>query len=262
MHCYCVYTPLWLWYWPWVHNVLQRITWGKKPHLHSKAVGRQRRRLSDQKPRRVQTRRRERELGATPSEIGQKTLWKAWRAKLQSYGTCHGGHVWDVGLHAQKRCWARDVTWITGHRRWSRYGESPWRRNVRAGGCEGDGAGLTQERPAGCGCTRGVLCNKEQTTSQFKIVVLSHSRLTNPWQLLCFSVCHRALCRLSSFCHVHMYTIVNMPLSKIITNSVCHNLNAGNTHNDISVNIQNHTQSLQSLWGCFSDIKLWIKIAS
>ncbi len=33
-------------------------------------------------------------------------------------------------------------TWIAGRRRWSRYGESPRLRNVRDGGCEGDGAGL------------------------------------------------------------------------------------------------------------------------
>ena len=75
----------------------------------------------------------------------------------------------DVGLHARKRGWARDVTWIAGRRRWSRYGESPRRRNVRDGGCEGDGTGLPR-RPAGCGCTRGVLCNKERTMSKFKIV--------------------------------------------------------------------------------------------
>ncbi len=149
MHCYRIYTPLWLWYWPWVHNnVLQRIAWGKKIHLHSKAVRRQGRRLSEQKPRRVQPRRRERELGARPSEIGQKTLWKAWRAKLRSYGMCHGEHARDVGLHAQECGWARDVTRITGRRLWSRYGESPrwtwWRTwgmvDVRATalGCPGD----------------------------------------------------------------------------------------------------------------------------
>ncbi len=72
-------------------------------------------------------------------------LWKAWRAKLRSYGTgtCRGGHVRDVGLHAQKRGWARGVTWIAGRRRWSRYGEPPRRRNVRdvkttALGCPGE----------------------------------------------------------------------------------------------------------------------------
>ncbi len=49
--------------------------------------------------------------------------------------------------------------------------ESSRRRDVKDGGREGDGAGLPmQERPAGCGCTTGVLCNKERTTSQFKNV--------------------------------------------------------------------------------------------
>ncbi len=42
-----------------------------------------------------------------------------------------------MGLHAQKRGWARDVTWIAGHRQWSRYRESPRRRDVRDGGCAG-----------------------------------------------------------------------------------------------------------------------------
>ncbi len=53
----------------------------------------------------------------------------------------------DVGLDAQKRGWARGVTWIAGRRRWSRYGESPRRRNVRdvkmtALGCPGEPCGL------------------------------------------------------------------------------------------------------------------------
>ncbi len=116
---------------------------GKMIPPHSKAVGRQGRRLSGQKPQRVKPRRRVWELGATPSEIGQKTLWKAWRA---SYGvtervaedTCE---TWDCTL----RSVAGYVTsrgQIAGRRRWSRYGESPRRRNVRDGRCEGDGAGL------------------------------------------------------------------------------------------------------------------------
>ncbi len=48
----------------------------------------------------------------------------------------------DDGLHAQKRGWGSDVMWIAGRGRWSRYGESPRRRNVRNSRCEGDGAGL------------------------------------------------------------------------------------------------------------------------
>ncbi len=35
----------------------------------------------------------------------------------------------DMGLHAQEHGWARGVTWIAGRRRWSRYGESPGRRD-------------------------------------------------------------------------------------------------------------------------------------
>ncbi len=46
------------------------------------------------------------------------------------------------GIAAQKRGWARGVRWIAGPRRWSRYRESPRRRNVRDGGCEDDGVGL------------------------------------------------------------------------------------------------------------------------
>ena len=48
----------------------------------------------------------------------------------------------DVGLHAQKRGWAHGITWIAGRQRWSRYGESPRRRNVRDCGREDDGVGL------------------------------------------------------------------------------------------------------------------------
>ncbi len=48
----------------------------------------------------------------------------------------------DVGLHEQKRGWARGVTRIARRRRWSRYGEPPRRKNMRDGGCEDDGAGL------------------------------------------------------------------------------------------------------------------------
>ncbi len=61
----------------------------------------------------------------------------------------------DVGLHAQKRGWARGVTWIAGRRRWSRYGESPRRRNVRdvkttALGCPGGPCGLWLYRGEFC----------------------------------------------------------------------------------------------------------------
>ncbi len=66
----------------------------------------------------------------------------------------------DVGLHAQKRRWARGVTWIARRRRWSRYGESPRRRNVRDCGCEDDGVGLPRRALRAVAVPRGVLCNK------------------------------------------------------------------------------------------------------
>ncbi len=90
------------------------------------AVGRQRATSEQkQKPRRVQPRRRERDLGATPTGIGQKTWGKP---EGRSYvatervaeDTCE---TW--GVNAQERGWARDVTWIAGRRRWSRYDSSP-----------------------------------------------------------------------------------------------------------------------------------------
>ncbi len=44
----------------------------------------------------------------------------------------------DVGLHAQKRGWARDFAWIAGRGRWSRYREP----HVPECGSEGDCVGL------------------------------------------------------------------------------------------------------------------------
>ncbi len=130
MHCYRVYTPPWLWYWPGVFNVLQRLAWGKKILLHSRRSEDEGRRLSEQKPRRVQPETQGARSGSHAIGDWSEDLWRAWRAKLRSYGTCRG-HVWDVGLHAHKRGGVRGVTWIAGRRRWSRYGESPRRRNVR-----------------------------------------------------------------------------------------------------------------------------------
>ncbi len=66
----------------------------------------------------------------------------------------------DVGLHALKRGWARGVTWIAGRRRWSRYGESPRRRNVRGCGREDDGVGLPRRALRAVAVPRGVLYNK------------------------------------------------------------------------------------------------------
>ncbi len=98
--------------------------------------------------------------------ILKKDLWKAWRAKLRSYGTCRGGHVRDVGLHAQERGWARGVTWIAGRRRWSRYGESPRRGNVTIVDMKTTALGCPGE-PCGLCLYQGEFCViKEQTTSQ------------------------------------------------------------------------------------------------
>ncbi len=72
----------------------------------------------------------------------------------------------DVGLHAQKRGWARGIAWIAGRRRWSRYGESPRRRNVRDCGREDDGVGLPR-RALRAVAVPGEFCViKGQTTSQ------------------------------------------------------------------------------------------------
>ncbi len=101
---------------------------------------------------------RERELWVTPSEIGQKTCGKPEGLR---YGTCRRGHVWDEGLHAQKRGWARCVTWIAGRRWWSRYKESPRRRNVRDGGCEDDGVGLPRRALRAVAVPGEFLCNKK-----------------------------------------------------------------------------------------------------
>ncbi len=74
----------------------------------------------------------------------------------------------EVGLHTQKRGWARGVTWIAGRRRWSRYGESPRRRNVRDCGREDNGVGLPR-RALRAVAVPGEFCvKKEQTTSQIE----------------------------------------------------------------------------------------------
>ena len=86
----------------------------------------------------------------------------------------------DVGLHAQKRGWARGVTWIAGRRRWSRYGESPRRRNVRDCGREDDGVGLPR-RALRAVAVPGEFCViKNRLRANLNCVVLSHSRLANP----------------------------------------------------------------------------------
>ena len=72
----------------------------------------------------------------------------------------------DVGLHTQKRGRARGVTWIAGHRRWSKYWESPRRRNVRDCGCEDDGVGLPRRALRDVAVPGEFCVIKEQTTSQ------------------------------------------------------------------------------------------------
>ncbi len=142
MQCYRVYTPLWLWYWLWVHNVLQRLAWGKK--IQPTQQGGRKMKGDVWASRSLEG--YSQDAGSEIWEPRRRRLVRrpveACRAKLRSYGTCRGGHVRDVGLHAQKRGWAHGVTWIAKRRRWSRYGESPWRRNVRDCGREDDGIGL------------------------------------------------------------------------------------------------------------------------
>ncbi len=146
MHCYRVYTPLWLWFWPWLYKVLQRIAWCKKiPARRYTHTARRSEDKGDVWVSRIlkgysqdagcaNWEPRHRRLVRRPCGKPERLVTKLWNVSR--------GHVRDVGLHAQKRGWARDVTWIAGRRRWSRYGESPRRRNVGDGVCEGDGAGL------------------------------------------------------------------------------------------------------------------------
>ncbi len=72
----------------------------------------------------------------------------------------------DVGLHAQKCGWARGVTWIAGRLRWSRYGESPQRRNVRDCGREDYSVGLPRRALRAVAVPGEICVIKEQTTSQ------------------------------------------------------------------------------------------------
>ena len=111
-----------------------------------------------QKPRRIQPRRGERDLGATPSEIGQKTCGKP--EGLSYVDTERVGKDTCERLNAQKRGWARGVTWIAGRRRWSRYGESPRLRNVKDYGREDDCFGLPRRALRAVAVPRGVLCYK------------------------------------------------------------------------------------------------------
>ncbi len=145
MHCYRVYTPLWLWYWPWVHNVLQQIAWGKK--IPARRYTHTARRSEDKgdvwvsrslkgysqdagcenwEPRRRRLARRPcgKPEGLVTESVAEDTC-ETWDCTLRSVA----GYVTSRGQ-------------IAGRRRWSRYGESPRRRNVRDGRCEGDGAGL------------------------------------------------------------------------------------------------------------------------
>ncbi len=60
-----------------------------------------------------------------------------------------------MGLHAQKRGWARGVTWIAGRRRWSRYGEVSTTEERE--GREDDGVGLPRRALRAVAVPRGVL---------------------------------------------------------------------------------------------------------
>ncbi len=86
-------------------------------------------------------------------------LWKAWRAKLRNVlqktrerrgvacveawlGTWHHVDSWTSTVVQ-----VRGVSMMEEHEGWWMWGQQRW---------------AAQESPAGCGCTRGVLCNKEQ----------------------------------------------------------------------------------------------------
>ncbi len=159
MHCYRVYTPLWLWYWPCVHNVLQRIAWGKKILLHSKAVRRQGRRLSEQKPWRVQPEMQGMRTGSHAVGDWSEDLWKAWRATLRNVSpmTCVRRRVAQAEAWLGTWCHMDSRTLMAVQVRGvstmeEREGRWMWGRWHWA----------AQESPVGCGCTRGVLCNKKQ----------------------------------------------------------------------------------------------------
>ncbi len=160
---------------------MQRLAWGKKKKKiqPTQRSGRQGRRLSEQKPRRVQPGTQGTRSGSHAVGDWSEDVLKACRAKLRSHGTCREGHVRDVGLHEQKRGWARGVTWIAGRRLWSRYGKSPRRRNVRDCGREDDGVGLPRRALRAVALPRGVLCTKRADYEpNIKLSLLSHSRFT------------------------------------------------------------------------------------
>ncbi len=151
-------------------------------HLHSKAVGR--RRATSERPEasRVQPETQGTRLRSHDVGDWSEDLWKAWMAKLHSYGRCREGHVRDVGLHAQKRGRARGITWIAGRRRWSRYGESPRRRNVRDCGREDGGVGLPRRALRAVAVPRGVLCNKRADYEpNLNCLCYPTADSSNPW---------------------------------------------------------------------------------
>ncbi len=89
-------------------------------------------------------------------------LWKAWRAKLQNVSrrtrARRGIALAEAWLGTWRHVDSRTSTVVqirgvsmTEEREGRTWGRWRW---------------TAQERPAGWGCTRGVLCNKEQTTSQ------------------------------------------------------------------------------------------------
>ncbi len=181
MHCYRVYTPLWLWYWPWVHNVLQRLAWGKKKiPLHSKVVGRQGRRLSEQKPQRVQPETQGARTGSHAVGDWSEDLWKAWRAQLRNVSRRTRARCGIARAEAWLGTWRHmDSRTLTVVQVWG----SPRRRNVRDGGCEDDGVGLPR-RALQAVAVPGEFCViKKRLRAKFKIVLCYPTADSwNPWQ--------------------------------------------------------------------------------
>ncbi len=187
MHCYRVYTTLWLLYCPRVHNVLQRTAWGKKIPARYTA------RRSDDTGDVGVSRSIEgysQDAGSENWEPGRRRLVRRPRGKpeglVRNYGTCCWGHVRDVGL--QKRGWAHDDTWIAGRGR-DPDKNSSWRWNVRLW-TWGRRRWATQERPM---ALQGQFCIIQKTTSQIKTVPSSHNRFDKPVTYLFSS---KFLCRI------------------------------------------------------------------
>ncbi len=109
-----------------------------------------------------------------------------WRLVRRPCGKPEGlvTELRNVLRRTRERCRvarSREVTWIAGRGRWSRYGESPRRRNVRDGGCEGNGAVLPR-RDLRAVAVPGEFCViKNRLRAKFKDVSCHPTAdLTNP----------------------------------------------------------------------------------